>query len=269
MSNKYIFISLFFIAFVTQSCGVNKKKNTSSTTTAPATNTNTADMEPVVDNKWVELNQWIDPIYYTTMKYKANCSYSSNKINQDFTAKISVQKDEKIMISIIGLGIMEVARALVTPDSLFLINRINSTAYKKDYTYLAQLTGVDVDFQTFQSILTNELPQRLIAEIKKDDPIVELSYKPSPDLQAVVEINSQKREWEWMQLFFQQPQIDSVKLDLNDYQEFSGVPVSMKRKVSVNMPREYQELEMELDGVEINSDINFNFKIPSRFTIVD
>ncbi len=267
---KYYLIGLILLSYTAQACAVNKKNNTPTTATDSSrvdTPVKAIDTPDVIESSGLEMAQWVDPYYYKTMKYKAKCSFESEKMSQGFTAKISIKKDSTIFISVIGLGIMEVARAMVTPDSLYLLDRINSVAYIKDYSYLAEITGADMDFQTFQSILTNELPQQLPATVIEEDSLVLLQYKPAPELDAKIAIDSQARRWTGMQLYFDQPDIDSVELTMDKYQDIEGVPVSFWRKVSVYLTEGFQELEMELEDVQINADLNIRFTIPSRFEI--
>jgi hypothetical protein len=54
------------------------------------------------------------------------------------------------------LGI-EAFRILITPDSLRMVDRINKEYYEKPFSYLNQLAGTQMDYQTLENILLNNL----------------------------------------------------------------------------------------------------------------
>ncbi len=87
--------------------------------------------------------------------FGAKISVDSDINNQtnSFSANLRIKKDSAIWISISpALGI-EVARVLITPDSLKFINRINGTYFKGDFKYLNELLQIEVNFKMIQAIL--------------------------------------------------------------------------------------------------------------------
>jgi hypothetical protein len=72
---------------------------------------------------------------------------------------LRIRKDSLIWVSVVpGLGI-EVARLRITPDSVYLVNRLNKTYFAGDYSLLREKFKVDVDFAMVQAILLgNYLP---------------------------------------------------------------------------------------------------------------
>jgi hypothetical protein len=86
------------------------------------------------------------------VSYKSNVKVSSGNKTNSFKATIRIQKDSLIWMSIVAFG-MEGARLLATPDSFFIINRIDKKNYSGNYAYLEEQLQIDMDFQTLQSIL--------------------------------------------------------------------------------------------------------------------
>jgi hypothetical protein len=80
-----------------------------------------------------------------------------DKVSSNLSLRI--RKDSLIWISVVpALGI-EVARLRITPDSLYLVNRLNKTYFAGDYTLIRENFKVDVDFAMVQAILLgNYLP---------------------------------------------------------------------------------------------------------------
>jgi hypothetical protein len=66
---------------------------------------------------------------------------------------LRIQKDSVIWISVLpGLGI-EAARIKLTPDSVYMMNRIQKEYTATDYTFLSRRFNVSLDFQVVQAIL--------------------------------------------------------------------------------------------------------------------
>ncbi len=76
-----------------------------------------------------------------------------NKNTNSFNGLLRIRKDSAIWISITpALGI-EVARLLVTNDSVRMINRLNTTYFIGDYKLINKMFNADIDFDMFQSFL--------------------------------------------------------------------------------------------------------------------
>ncbi|MFO8088103.1 MAG: DUF4292 domain-containing protein [Bacteroidales bacterium] len=76
-----------------------------------------------------------------------------------FKGTMRMQKDSVIWISLSpGFG-FEVARVLMTPDSLMFLNRLNKTFLKEDYKALRELVGFEIPFSALQNLLIGNLPE--------------------------------------------------------------------------------------------------------------
>lgn len=89
-----------------------------------------------------------------TFSARASVEAEMNKESKSFQANIRIRRDSAIWISISpALGI-EVARVLITRDSIKLINRLNGSYFKGDIHYLNQMMQVDMNFDMIQAVLT-------------------------------------------------------------------------------------------------------------------
>ena len=76
-----------------------------------------------------------------------------DKKKNSFRGQVRMRKDSAIWVSFSpALGI-EMARLLITNDSIKFINRINKTYFSGDYYYVNQFLGTNVDYDVLQSIL--------------------------------------------------------------------------------------------------------------------
>ena len=88
-----------------------------------------------------------------SIKYSAKINMNGNK--NSVNGVLRIKKDSAIWISVSpGFGV-EVMRLLATPDSVKMINRLNSTYFAGDYRYLNKIFNFQLDYYSLQAILTN------------------------------------------------------------------------------------------------------------------
>src|ERR1700676_4128871 len=63
---------------------------------------------------------------FNTFSGKAHTTLDFSGNSNDVTLNIRIKRDQKIWVSITAIAGIEVARALITPDSILIINRLQS-----------------------------------------------------------------------------------------------------------------------------------------------
>ncbi|MDA3944830.1 MAG: DUF4292 domain-containing protein [Bacteroidetes bacterium] len=88
--------------------------------------------------------------------FSARCAItmiSDKKSKSDFRGQLRIQKDSAIWLSLSpALGI-EVARLMITPDSIWFINRIDNNYFKGDYDFINSFFQTTVDYDILQALL--------------------------------------------------------------------------------------------------------------------
>jgi hypothetical protein len=91
------------------------------------------------------------------IKAKANLDFAGNK--NGVTMNIRMEHDKQIWVSITAVIGIEVARAVITPDSIKVRNNLQSTYVKKPFSYAYKYTSKNVDFKMLQAIFAgNTIP---------------------------------------------------------------------------------------------------------------
>ncbi len=91
---------------------------------------------------------------YNWISTKFSVEIAQGNEKTSFKANYRAKKDSVIWVSISpALGI-EVARAIITKDTVKFMNRMNSTYFEGDFNYINNKFGVDLDFDMLQSVLT-------------------------------------------------------------------------------------------------------------------
>src|ERR1700733_14953394 len=112
ISNKLLFLCC---ALAIVSC---KAKKQLAATQGPSV-TNPVVVKPVVSSKLAEIKK--NQADFTTFSGRAKTKLDINGNSNNVTLNIRIQKGQKIWVSITAIAGIEVARALITPDSLLVI----------------------------------------------------------------------------------------------------------------------------------------------------
>jgi hypothetical protein len=81
--------------------------------------------------------------------------FKHKEVDQSANFNLRVRRDSAIWLSGSLLGI-EGVRALLTPDSVRVVNRLQKSYFAGDYAYLSQLLNVPVSYQQMQAILLGD-----------------------------------------------------------------------------------------------------------------
>ncbi|SEO26110.1 MULTISPECIES: DUF4292 domain-containing protein [unclassified Mucilaginibacter] len=101
-------------------------------------------------------------VNFNTFSGKAKTNLDINGNSNDVTLNIRINKGKKIWVSITAILGVEVARAVITPDSILLINRLEGVYLKKPFSYVYAYASKQVNYKTLESLLIgNAIPELL------------------------------------------------------------------------------------------------------------
>lgn len=101
---------------------------------------------------------------FNTFSGKARTKLNINGDANDVTLNIRIQRDKKIWISVTAIAGLEAARAVITPDSVMLINRLQDLYVKQPFSYINKIAGSKVNYKMLESIfIGNAIPETLDA----------------------------------------------------------------------------------------------------------
>ena len=117
---------------------------------------------------------------FSYLAAKAEVSYTDKTgETNSFDINMRIRKDSAIWISITPLLGIEMARVLITHDSVFLIDRLHKTVHKRDYHFLEDWLKTNMSYDMLQSVIVGNYFQYLDKEKLRsrydEDPFVILS----------------------------------------------------------------------------------------------
>lgn len=90
---------------------------------------------------------------FTWVNAKANVQSIVGEKDENFDIRISICRDSAMLVSIQYLLGLQVAKVLVTRDSVKFVNYIDKTYFKGDFNYINELLNADLDFDLLQAVL--------------------------------------------------------------------------------------------------------------------
>lgn len=111
--------------------------------------------------KKITQEQLIDSLSINTLKYKTlylkfNANIFNNEKKLSFSGTLKINKDTCILVSIAPMG-FEVGRALLSTDSITILNKFQNQFFKDDYDYILLKHNIFINYNILESILTNQL----------------------------------------------------------------------------------------------------------------
>lgn len=212
---------------------------------------------------------------------KFSLDFVLDKKKNSFRGQIRIRKDSAIWVSFSpALGI-EMARLLITNDSIMFINRISKTYFKGDYAFVNQFIGTNVDFDVLQSILLgNDLTyyENGKFRVSYDSKEYHLVTAGRSKLKKYIR-TEEDAERVYIQNIFLNPETfkitkmkikeltkESKKLDAY-YQDFEATegqlfPHHLMFDITAENPA---EVDMNYSKIRLNTPQNLPFKIPSKY----
>jgi len=218
---------------------------------------------------------------------KANVKFTDGKENA-FKTHIRIKKDSAIWMSITPLLGIEMARVLITKDSLKFINRIDKEYFLGSFDYINEKFGVDIDYQMLEAILVgnsidfDDDEKKIITSIDRKKHAYFISTARKRQIRK--EIKKDKNKFKnftqalWIapdnfkiiQLMLSAPKSDqSLVSTYTNHEQIDNQ--FFPKKINVNLNSD-KIITIDIDFLKIvlgNDDTSFLFKIPSKYERVE
>lgn len=236
----------------------------------PKTRTDSLATAPVLSS--VDPNATVDQVDFAYLTAKSKVSFKSK--DQDInnaSVNLRIDKDSLIWLSVSGVGV-EVARALITKDSVVIMDRIHREYSVYDYAMLSQRFNFNLDFGLIQSLLIGNLPlpKEPAQRVKNEKDYLLLRQREGKVLVDNY-IGEENRKLKKL-LVVEQPTKNSLTLDYEDFTVLNNflfpytslVTVDYKSK---NDGQPYQTvLRIRHNKVELtDKNPGFPFSVPPKF----
>jgi hypothetical protein len=99
---------------------------------------------------------------FKTFSGRAKAKLQINNSSNDVTLNFRIEHGKKIWVSITAIAGIEVARAMITPDSILAINKLQGLYIRQPFSYIYKFASSQLDFHSVEALLIgNAIPQLL------------------------------------------------------------------------------------------------------------
>jgi hypothetical protein len=205
-------------------------------------------------------------IDFNTFSAKVKIDYQGKENNDQATAYIRIRKDSLIWISLTGALGIEGIRAIITKDSVKLMNKLEKTVEFRSISYLQDLSQVPFDFYNLQDVIVgnpifidsnivsyqskgNELLILIVGDVFKH--LITLDNKDFHVLHSKLDdIDSNRNR--------------TADITYDDYEDAGSFNFATKRRITVS---EKSKLDINLDfkSFTFNKPQDYPFNIPKNY----
>ncbi len=201
---------------------------------------------------------------------KARIGYEDESQRVSASATLHLRKDSLIWIAVRKLG-FEVARVKVTPDSVFVLDRINNEYAAEDLQYVTQAFRFPANFEILQAmILGHPLFFRSDGFVAELGPQTYVLRQQDQTVESAYKLNGRDYTMEHMAIFDKREQRQlGVAYDRYEPLGERAQKFSYLRNIEVST-RDLGQIKMDVSfaQVEINQPQRLRFSIPERYTRV-
>lgn len=194
---------------------------------------------------------------FTTFSGKAKAQLTINNSSNNVSLNIRINRGQKIWVSITAIAGIEVARALITPDSILAVNKLQGLYVRRPFSYIYKYASDKLDYSSVEALLVgNAIPQLLnenlqmktdTANINLSGALDELVYNMvlGTDMRVKETDLSNQSLAQSMQVNNAQPMpvLDKTipsQIDINSVEGVKKIKISLHyNKVDLDKPLEY------------------------------
>ena len=225
-------------------------------------------------NQLVENVKKVQPQFKTANISKMSLAFNVNEREVNVSAVCKMIKDSAIFISIQPFMGIELFKAELMADSIKVYDKMNHRYYVTDYAFFNRRFGVDVDFNSFQALLSAQLfcigKKEMLTDSCKLTSLTtggnKIEFNNGNMLQNT-EISSQNQI---QKVVLKAKNSDyQLQTDYSDYTLVNGVNFPQKITLLATDHKSKATCDFSILRVEFNTDIKLSQTNPDRYSLGD
>jgi len=214
----------------------------------------------------------VNEIQFDYLVAKSKFSFQSKTQNFDNTnVNIRMKKDSVIWISVTGVG-FEVARGLITPDSIIFMDKFHKDYFVFSYEQLSKKYNFDLNFALLQSVIIGNMPFPQPADaqfVKQNDFYVLKQIVERLEIDNLIGENNLKLS---RLKATEVPTQNTFTLDYEDFREVQGFLFPFTSIININVKsqkdQQVNQTDMRIRHNKVDlvrESPGFPFSVPSGY----
>ena len=258
---RNIFNSLLFLALVSVIMACKTKKAIVKPPSVVETKEDTRKSETIKLLKDKDIS-------FSTLSLKAKAGLDISGNTNNVNMNIRMEKDKKIWVSITALGI-EVARALITPDSIKVRNNLQGVYLKKPFNYVHTYTNKQVDFALLQAIFSGNT----VGDFFRDETLIAQEN-------GVWTLSGVNEGLAYRVIFNTLLKVNEHNLNdiasgralrvlYGEYQNINGYLFPTNLKINSMAGDKRININLDFSKIERNVELEFPFNVPNKYEVIN
>ncbi|MBK7215283.1 MAG: DUF4292 domain-containing protein [Bacteroidales bacterium] len=223
---------------------------------------------------------------FSSFSAKYSAVFINNKKKTNISGQIRIVKDSAIWITITPMLGIEMARFMLTPDSIKYLNRINSTYLLKDFKYINQMLNKTLDFDMAQAFLTGNdftLYENNSFKASVDKGEYKLSTSNRRKLKRFVRRSEDEisipLQSIWLdpdrfkinRVLLKEAERDSRKFvaEYTEFIELDGQNIPTKPDFRIETDKDKIRIRIEYSKVQLNEELSLPFFVPESYMPIE
>jgi hypothetical protein len=206
-------------------------------------------------------------LQYKTANLKIKVEFNDGKKDvPPFNGFVHIKHGEKIWISANAALGVEAMRAVITPDSIFIVNKLDKYIIKRSLSYVQEITSLPFDFNSLEDAIIGNLvyPADSIKAFKYNQNDLTL-FAADRFFKQLLTIDTNLLQIKYHKL----DDLDITRsrtcyFQYKDYQQENGQWISMDRGIVVT-DKGSVSIGFTIKSIKFNEELNFNIKFPKNF----
>ena len=202
-------------------------------------------------------------VQYNTLNERTVITYDDGSVARQFNGSIRIKQDSIIWMSLSMFG-FEGARALVTPDSFRLINKLENEYTVRGFSEVQNWLLFPVNYSMLQQIIAGgrmNITSRATATAKEDSSYV--LYEENDQMAQTSWVNTENYTLRKILLKDKLLKQD-MTITFDAYNYSNSKPFSNKRTVVVNRGTETIKLLMDVTRIVFNEELSYPFEVSEK-----
>lgn len=219
---------------------------------------------------------------FLSAKFSANIKLDKN--DSQITGQIRIKRDSIIWISISPLMGIEMARIMITNDSISYVNRIESSYFTGTFDHINKLVNSTLDFDMLQSFLTGNdfsryentsfrggIDERQYTLQTSNRRKLKKFVKTNEDVQIPIQhIWLDPETFKIVRIMIRETAANGRKAEaIYTHEKISEQLVPVNINFEVETASRKSMMDIQYSKIIIDQELQFPFKIPEKYNRVD
>jgi len=227
---------------------------------------------------------------YNTLSIKSGIKVEFHNKKYSLKGNFRIKKDSIIWVNLNHATGISVLRAILTPDSIKYLDKINKKYYAGTYEMTAKALKINLNFKSLQSLLTNELisvsdnrkPVRVFSDYKSyiDSNMYVLQNIRNRKIKKFYKRN--KNKLLLLEKIHIKPCVFKIeKFEVEDLKTKKKLTVDYNKFIKIDsilFPKKIDfvvvedssitSIKMKYSRIKVNTKNKYNFKVPKKYEVI-